>query len=100
MYILTPVNLFFGDGPGSLSNWRAMNEFVKDPEFISGAQWQTQRLGARCAVKHARRAPCDGSKCDNWLHMTPYPISYRDAVVHDKLLMMSSLADDVIITGL
>jgi len=46
--------------------------------------------GARCAVRHARRAPCDGSKCDNWLHMTPYPISYRDAVVHDKLLMMSS----------
>ena len=44
MYILTLVNLCFGDGPGSLSNWRAMNEFVKDPEFISGAQWQTQRL--------------------------------------------------------
>ena len=62
----------------------AMNDFFKDPECISGAQWQTKRLGARCAVRHARRAPCDGSKCDNWLHMKPYPISCRDAVGHDS----------------
>jgi len=39
--------------------------FSKGSEFLASAQWQTQCVGGRCAVRHAQRAPCDGSKCDN-----------------------------------
>ena len=39
--------------------------FSKGSEFLASAQWQAQRVGGRCAVRHAQRAPCDGSECDN-----------------------------------